>query len=89
MSKTAAKATAKAAGYMLVTTAFGVTGPSLLPGDFHRVIAIVALVLFVMMVSWDCRGYFVSDKDSRAVTRPKTKRRRPPKKRNRKRGPRK
>lgn len=80
MSKAAMKTTA----YALVTSAFGVTGQSLIPGDFHSSIAIAALVLFAIMLIGDFANYFSTNKKVGAVRTVKSKRRRPPRRKRRK-----
>tara|TARA_R110002124_G_scaffold128157_11_gene288660 strand:+ start:13988 stop:14242 length:255 start_codon:yes stop_codon:yes gene_type:complete len=72
------KATAKAAAYALVTSAFGVTGSSLIPGDYHPVVAIAAIVLFAIMLIGDFSPSFRSKSKVGRVTHVKSKRRKPP-----------
>ena len=44
---------AKQMGYILVTSSFGVTGGSVIPVDFHPLVAIAAVVIFALMLAGD------------------------------------
>lgn len=76
---------AKQMGYILVTSSFGVTGGSVIPVDFHPLVAIAAVVIFALMLAGDIVTSFRPVRKVGKVSKPKPKRRRPPRKRKRRR----
>lgn len=73
----------KAFAYSINTFVLGLTGGWIIPTDFYKPISIVSAILLLVMFLADLKSAFPKEKKNGKAKQVKTRKERPPRKRNR------